>query len=268
MLSEKQFEKYEQLIYKHLGISYRQAKREMLLSKLNKLLRRTGVTSYDEYYDLLLNKSNNKIWDSFVDEITIHKTDFFREENHFEFIKNNLNTIFQNNPRITKNNEIRVWSSACSTGEEAYTIAMVLKECLPESINIKILGTDISNKVVSQAQRGIYDLSELTVFNSYQTHQYFDKIEGKHIVKPAIKELITFRTFNLMENFPFKNNFDIIFSRNVMIYFDNPTQEKLIKKYYNVLTSGGLLFIGHSESLTQKQYKFKYMHPTIYMRIV
>ncbi|MDD3014168.1 MAG: hypothetical protein PHC34_10745 [Candidatus Gastranaerophilales bacterium] len=268
MLSEKQFEKYEKLIYEQLGISYRQAKREMLQSKLNKLLRRAGITCYDEYYNLLLNKSNNKLWDSFVDEITIHKTDFFREENHFEYIKNNLDSIFQNNPRIIKNNEIKVWSSACSTGEEPYTIAMVLKECLPESINIKILGTDISNKVVSHAQKGAYDLSELTVFNSYQIHQYFDKIEGKYIVKPLIKELITLRTFNLMQNFPFKSNFDIIFSRNVMIYFNNSTQEELIIKYYNALTSGGLLFIGHSESLTQKQYKLKYIHPTIYMRTV
>jgi len=268
MLTEKQFEKYEKLIYEQLGISYRQAKREMLQSKLNKLLRREGISCYDEYYNLLLSNNNGKIWNNFVDEITIHKTDFLREENHFDYIKANINNIFQNNPRIIKNNEIRIWSSACSTGEEPYTIAMILKDCLPESMNIKILGTDISNKVVSHAQKGAYDLSELSVFNSYQIHQYFDKVEDKYIIKSEIKDLITLRTFNLMEHFPFKNNFDIIFSRNVMIYFDNSTQEKLIKKYYNVLTTGGLLFIGHSESLTQKQYKFKYIHPTIYMKTV
>jgi chemotaxis protein methyltransferase CheR len=238
----------------------------MLQSKLNKLLRRAGISCYDEYYNLLINKRNNDLWNSFVDEITIHKTDFFREENHFEYIKNNINTIFQNNPRITRNNEIRIWSSACSTGEEPYTIAMVLKECLPEFMNIRILGTDISNKVITHAQRGVFDSSELAVFNSFQIAQYFDKIGNQYVIKPTIKELITFRTFNLIQNFPFKNTFDIIFSRNVMIYFNNATQEELIKKYYNVLTVGGLLFIGHSESLTQKQYKFKYIHPTIYMR--
>jgi len=143
---------------------------------------------------------------------------------------------------------------------------MVLKEYLPVGINPKILATDVSPKVIKEAHQAEYVLDNEDLINAYFLGKYFVRNSYSYKIANDIKNLVTFRTFNLMNVFPFQDKFDIIFCRNVMIYFDTPTQEQLIKKFYDVLVPGGLLFIGHSESLTQKQYKFKYIQPTIYMR--
>ena len=264
-LTQAQFEKFSILVKERLGIHLNESKREMVQSKVFKLLTKEGLTCPDEYYKILI-KDRSTLWSTFVDEITIHKTNFFREDNHFNFIKEKLDFILKNNPEILKNSEIKVWSSACSTGDEAYTIAMVLKEYIPPGINIKTLATDVSSLVIQEAQEAEYLLDQGDLINPYFLNKYFKKFDNIYKVSDTIKSLVTFRTFNLMEPFPFKNKFDIIFCRNVMIYFDFPTQEELIKKFYNTLATGGLLFIGHSESLTQKQYKFDYIQPTIYMR--
>jgi len=264
-LTQKQFDKFSKLAENKLGVILTEAKREMVQSKVDKLLSSAKLENYDEYYDLLLN-SRNGHWTEFVDEITIHKTNFFREDNHFNFIKNKIENILAYNPRIMNNLEIRVWSAGCSTGDEAYTIAMVLKECLPPGIDIKILATDISEKVVAEAQIAEYTLDSEDLINAYYLTKYFTKKSNKYKVIQGIKNHVTFRVFNLMEDFPFKSGFDIIFCRNVMIYFNSKTQEELIRKFYNALVPGGFLFIGHSESLTQKQYKFKYLQPTIYLK--
>ncbi|MEI8389825.1 MAG: CheR family methyltransferase [bacterium] len=265
-LNNNQFDKFTKLIYEKLGIYISEAKREMIQSKVSKLMRAVNIECFDEYHDFLLSNNKNGHWSKFVDEITIHKTNFFREDNHFEFIRNKLDSIFKHNPRILRNNEIRVWSSACSNGKEAYTLAIVLKEYLPAGINIKILATDVSAGVIEKAQKAVYTLDAEDMINPYFLGKYFNKVGSEYEVIQELKNLITFRTFNLMDIFPFQNSFDIIFCRNVMIYFDFKTQENLIKKFYNVLPGGGLLFIGHSESLNQKQYKFEYIQPTVYMK--
>lgn len=137
-LTQKQFEKFTKLAESKLGVILNEAKREMVQGKVDKLMRELGLDDYDAYYDLVLT-SKGEYWQSFVDEITIHKTNFFREDNHFIFIRNKLDSIIKNNPRIMRNMEIKVWSSACSTGDEAYTLGMVLKEHLPPEINVRIL---------------------------------------------------------------------------------------------------------------------------------
>lgn len=265
LLSDRQFEKFRDLVKRKIGVNLNEGKRELVQSKVSKLMRETGITCYDEYYEQV-SKGKGKIWSSFVDHITIHKTNFFREDNHFNFIRDKIDNILSSNPQILANREIKVWSSACSTGDEAYTLAMVLKEYMPPGINIKILATDISTLVVQEAQNAEYVLDREDIINPYFLQKYFKKIGNIYKIPDEIKSLVTFRTFNLMDPFPFKNKFDIIFCRNVMIYFDVQTQEELIKKFYHVLTHGGLLFIGHSESLTQRQYKFKYLQPTIYIK--
>ena len=264
-LNQKQFEKFAALVKDKLGIHLNESKREMLQAKVDKLLRKSGITCYDEYYNLIVSGKDN-MWLNFVDEITIHKTHFFREDNHFNFIRDKLDKILSHNPRIINNSEIKAWSSACSTGDEAYTLAMVLKEYLPPAVNIKILATDVSTQVIKEAREAKYILGAEDAINSYFLTKYFEKTEKMHKVSDVIRNLITFRQFNLITPFPFRDTFDIIFCRNVMIYFDIQTQEQLIRKFYDVLSPGGLLFIGHSESLSQKQYKFKYVHPTIYMK--
>jgi chemotaxis protein methyltransferase CheR len=182
------------------------------------------------------------------------------------FIRDKIQNILRLNKRIDERGEIRVWSSACSTGNEAYTIAMVLKECLPGNIQPKILATDVSAGVISTAIKGEYFLNSEDLINNYYLNKYFTRKGAAYCINPDIKQLITFRTFNLMENFPFRDKFDIIFCRNVMIYFPPEKVEELVKKFYEVLVPGGMLFIGHSESLIHKQYNFRYVQPTIYMR--
>ncbi len=264
-LSDRQFEKFCQLVKNRLGISLGAAKRDHLQSKVSKLMRESNITCYDKYYELV-NIGRGTHWTSFVDYVTIHKTNFFREDNHFNFLRDKFKNIVNLNPRIIRNKEIKVWSSACSTGDEAYTIAMVLKEYIPPDIRIKILATDVSSLVIKEAQQAQYVLDSEDIINPYFLQKYFNKFGNIYKITDEIINLVTFRTFNLMHPFPFRDNFDIIFCRNVMIYFDIPTQEKLVRKFYEVLTPGGLLLIGHSESLNQRQYKFKYLQPTIYIK--
>lgn len=264
-MTDIQYEKYRTLIYQNFGIHFPPTKREIVVTKVDKLMRKYNLTSYDEYYQLLT-KGNGEYWAEFSDEITVHQTNFFRENNHFEFIRTRLRFILETNPRILENNEIRVWSAGCSTGEEPYTLAMVLREWLPTEVNIRILATDVSGRSVATAQRGVYPATIKKDMDPYFLMEYFHH-DGEHYqVKPEIKELITFRLFNLMDPFPFKNTFDIIFCRNVMIYFDAQVQQELVKKFHDYLCRGGLLFIGHSESLINKQFSFKYIQPTIYQK--
>jgi chemotaxis protein methyltransferase CheR len=261
-LNELQFQKFRALIYDNCGI---QPKKEMIEGKLDKLLRKNNLSSYDEFYQLLSTGANSVLWSEFIDEITVHMSSFFRENNHFEFMRSQLRLIFEKNPRILKNNEIKLWSAGCSTGEEPYTLAMVLKEWLPQDMTIKILATDISKRTMASAQRGIYPATIKKEMDPYYLMQYFNRSEEDYEIKPELKALITFRLFNLMDSFPFQDTFDIIFCRNVMIYFNAEIQQKLVQKFRAVLTMGGLLFIGHSESLLNKQNGFQYMQPTVYL---
>ncbi|MEJ6949844.1 CheR family methyltransferase [Natronospora cellulosivora (SeqCode)] len=263
-INNNQFNKFQKLIYDKYGIYLAPNKQQMIQGRLRKVMRVMGLADYNDLYNALIN-NDKKCWLYFDHEVTTHKTDFFRENNHFQFIGEKSGEILAKNKRILFSREIRVWSAGCSTGEEPYTLAMVLKEHLPRDISIKILATDISSQVIAKAQTGIY-LQQDEQIASFYLKKYFRNKDKLLKINEEIKELITFRTFNLMDPFPFQNQFDIIFCRNVMIYFDYPVQVKLLKKFYNSLVPGALFFIGHSESLSQKQYKFKYIQPTIYSK--
>ncbi|MFP4017170.1 MAG: CheR family methyltransferase [Halanaerobiales bacterium] len=263
-LSPKEFSRFRRLIYDKYGIYLAPHKMQMIEGRMRKVLTAVGLDNYNDLYKSLLN-NDKESWRYFDHEVTTHKTDFFRENSHFQFLIENIDTIVKGNQRISEKKEIRVWSAGCSTGEEPYTIAMVLKEYLSEDIGIKILATDVSSQVIATAQTGIYKPKDEQL-DQYFLSKYFTKKDNMLHIDRRIKELITFRTFNLMHPFPFTTQFDIIFCRNVMIYFDNTVQEELIKKIYNTLVPGGLFFIGHSESLSQKEHRFKYIQPTIYRK--
>ncbi len=265
-LSQVQFEKFSKLIYGTVGIYFSPVKKDMLQVKVSRLLERYEIDSYGEFYDILVSGREPGLFNEFINEITINKTDFFREISHFEFIKNNLKYIMDKNPRIKKKGEIKVWSCACSTGEEPYTIGAVLKEYLEQDINIKILATDVSSKVLVKAVRGTYPEIIKNEVEGYFLHKYFKKSDDGYMVADSIKDLITFRQFNLMNRFPFRSTFDMIFCRNVMIYFDYQVQQEVLNKLYEVLTQGGVLFIGHSEGLVNKRHRFQYVQPTIYVK--
>jgi chemotaxis protein methyltransferase CheR len=264
---EKQLKLFSKFLQENYGVNYPKEKADMLQTKLRKLMSRNNITSVDEYYELVSGQNAGDYLIQFLEEITTHTTNFFRENSHFDYIKRNLNNILSNNKRIVGNNEIRAWSVACSTGEEPYTLGMVLNESLPKDINIKILATDISRKSIVTAAKGIYTAESVEKeIGKYYIRKYFSNTNGMYQVESAIRELVTFRIFNLMEPFKFKRGFDIVFCRNVMIYFEPKVQAKLIDKLYDVLAPGGMLFIGHSEGMVYKEHKFKYIQPTVYIK--
>lgn len=265
-LTPQIFSQFTIFIHDKFGIKVGLDKKSVLDIRLKRIMTKYIISDYEELLSKLSSGKDDKLRREFLSEITINKTDFFREINHFNFMKNKMDFILDKNRIIIKNNEIRVWSSACSTGEEPYTLAMVLKEIFGETIKIKILATDISEKALTAAIKGEYNRSDVELVQPYYVQKYFNLNGGIYEITDEIKECVTFRLFNLMENFPFANKFDIIFCRNVMIYFDADTQEKIVSKFYNVLNAGGMLFIGHSESLSYRDHRFKYVQPTIYMK--
>lgn len=261
---------FSEYLYKNLGIYIENNKKNLLAQKLSKLMTDSGITNSGEYYHFIvsppISERQKDLKDKFIDTVTVHKTNFFRENNHFEFLQKNIDNIIESSSSARYTGELRVWSSACSTGEEAYTLAMLLKEILPSNIRPKILATDISPDSIRKALEGVYRFGPEDNITNYYISKYFTKQEKNWVIADEIKRLVTFRLFNLMETFPFKNPFDIIFCRNVMIYFDKNVQEKLVNNFYDALAQKGFLFIGHSESLIQIKHKFTYFEPTIYKK--
>lgn len=257
-------------LYKNLGIYIEDSKKNLLAQKISKLMYDAGVQNTGEYYHFVvsppISERQRLMKDKFIDTITIHKTNFFRENNHFEFLQRNISKIIEKSPSVKFSNELRIWSSACSTGEEAYTLSMLCKEILPSGMRAKILATDISPDSIRKAMAGVYKFGPEDNITNYYINKYFTKSGSEWLVSDEIKNQVTFRLFNLMETFPFKNPFDIIFCRNVMIYFDRDVQERLVNNFYDALTKNGFLFIGHSESLIQIKHQFNYYEPTIYLK--
>ena len=265
--SDAHFRKFSRLIYNSFGIYMNMTKKDLLETKLSKIMRRNRIDSYRQYYDILTRGDNGKHLEELANVITVNQTSFFREINHFKFISGRMDFWMSKNNRVLNNKEIRVWSAACSTGEEAYTAAMVLKECMPPWINIRVLATDINKDVLVKAKKGIYPPEVKNDVETYYLGKYFIKSSQGYEVTSDIKSLVTIRSFNLMDRFPFTGLFDIILCRNVMIYFDPEVRRKLLNKFYRVMPPGGLIFIGHSESITaQDTQKFMYIQPTIYMK--
>jgi len=267
-LSASDYKRLQDYIYQKLGSDVDDKKKETVTTKITKLMHRRGMASPQEYVNFILSARDPDDIQEFFNEITTNTTDFFRENEHFKFIKDSINSIIADIPRIKRDREIRLWSAPCSSGEEPITMAIVLKECLPPDIRIKILATDISEKVLTKAQRGIYSESECKGLSKQNLLHYFKKqADGFYAVDPEIKKLITYRHFNFLDDFKIiKKNFDIIFCRNVMIYMDNETQEKIINKFYDVLVPNGLFFIGHSESLLNKKHNFKHVRTAVFKK--
>lgn len=266
-LAEAQLDKIISLVKSISGISLNDGKKELVKARLGKRLRSLKMKSFDEYINFVRDDSTGELT-AMLDAISTNLTNFFRESDHFDFLASN---IF---PKIIKKGvrQIRVWSSGCSTGEEPYSIGITMAENIPDfkSWDSRILATDLSTKVLKTASKGSYPAKRLADMPSQWRRDYFtlDKSSGQEIytAKESIRKRITFGHLNLMESWPMKGPFDVIFCRNVMIYFDKPTRAKLIERYWNLLASGGILFIGHSESLTGIQHKFRYVQPTVYIK--
>jgi len=265
-MSEGNFKLISDIAYKLTGIKLSDHKKNMIYSRLSRRIRLRNLQSFDDYCKLISTPGNDEMTD-FVNAITTNLTAFFREAHHFVYLQN---VVF---PYLMKNNSaskrIRIWSAGCSTGEEPYTLAICAKEKLPvERWDIKILATDLDTNVVEHGKRGEYDVDRIEDLDSSRKKRWFLKDGGEQVrVKPSLQELITFKPLNLLNDWPMKGPFDVIFCRNVVIYFDKDTQRKLFKRYAQVLKPGGHLFIGHSENLHKVSDEFESLGQTMYRRL-
>jgi len=269
-LSDSDFNKLRDIIYKEAGIKLGDVKKILMQSRLIKRLRDLKLDNFTEYYDYLLaNYEIEKI--NFINSITTNKTDFFRENDHFEFMKSKILPDFEKK----KEKELRIWSAGCSTGEEPYTIAITLFEYFNGKVppEFLILATDIDTQVLDRAQDGNYSADHLAEVDPKYLKNYFIHNETEkgefYKVKDQLKQSVYFRRLNLLQDeYPMKKKFDIIFCRNVIIYFDRETQKKLFEKYHSFLKDDGYLLIGHSENITSITDKFSLAGRTIYRKVV
>ena len=272
-LTDREFQLLRTLIFEKSGITLNDGKKELVRTRLGSKLRKGGFGSFKDYYNYVVDDRSGEELVTLLDAISTNLTSFFREINHFNYLRNQIVPEIMGNKRNDGAKELRAWSAGCSSGEEPYSLAFTLTDILrgERSWDVKLLATDISTKVLARAARGVYTEDQVKTVPKDMASKFLEKtVEDEdrlYRVKPEIKRLIQFKRFNLMTpTFPFKRGFDFIFCRNVMIYFDKPTQQALINKFFGALSEGGYLLIGHSESLTGVQHRFKYMQPTIYKK--
>ena len=265
-LSPADFERIRKLIYQRAGISLHAGKQAMVYSRLSRRLRETrhpSFTSYLSWLEAATGPGADSEWQEFVNCLTTNLTAFFREEHHFHALVDDL--------RARASKPLRIWCNAASTGEEPYSLAMTVVETLGVSAQVKLVCSDIDTKVLATAQRGVYP-AEARGLSPERLRRHFMRGTGNnagHIrVKPELARLIEFRSFNLMSPSwaSLGDPFDLVFCRNVMIYFDNPTQRKVLEHMHAVMKPGGLLYVGHSENFTESRDLFRLRGKTIYER--
>ena len=244
-------------------------KRTLIEGRLSNTLIERGYSTYGEYLDMCFSDKSGKEVDRLLNKLTTNHTYFMREPEHFKFL---TSTVLPFMKEVNKSSKtMRVWSAGCSSGEEAYTTAMHISEYLgneKSAWDTRILATDISQKVLAGAQSGIYQSSGMSDLPNEWIAKYFDRYsDDQYKVNKTLRKEVIFRTFNLMESIPYrKAPFDLIFCRNVMIYFELETKVELVKRFYDVLRPGGYLFIGHAESIPRDATKYEYIKPAIYRK--
>lgn len=268
--SDQDFQRVRRIINEVAGISLADSKRELVYSRLARRLRQCGLQRFEDYCNLLETGENEAELREFINALTTNLTAFFREVHHFDFLAADLLPALVRANNLGKR-RIRIWSAGCSTGEEPYSIAMVLRETLPMTgWDVKILATDLDSNVLATAERGVYECSRVKELSEARLRRWFQKgrnaQEGWVRAAPALRDLITFRQLNLMDDWPMRGPFDLIFCRNVVIYFDKPTQRVLFERFADLLVEQGHLFVGHSESLFKVTERFAPLGKTIYRK--
>ncbi len=272
-ISNEEFIRLSTFISDYYGVRYTSVKKSILENRLLKRLRHYGFATFSQYCDLLMDVNQNQAeLIEMLNLVTTNKTDFFRESNHFDFLTDHVVPHFLENSESTCFN---VWSAGCSSGEEVYTLAMVLKEFNEnnaEHLQFKVLGTDISMKVLQQAHSGVYDITRVEPIPLELKKKYLlrGKDDKSNIVKirPELRQEVYFKHLNFMDtDYNLDVNFDLILFRNVMIYFTREVQELVIKRLCKYLKKGGYLFLGHSESIIDMDVPLKQIKPTIFQRL-
>lgn len=272
LVSEAEFRRISDLVYQHCRINLHDGKKELVRARLAKRMRSGGFSRVSDYMDHVLSDASGAEFTSLIDSLSTNLTSFFREMAHFDHLRDRFLPALVARRQKHSHGRVLVWSAGCSSGEEPYSLAMLLAEELPaeDGWDVRILATDISTRVLDLARRGSYPASRVQsvpppLRQRHLLPQRTGAAEG-YVVSESLRRMVRFRHLNLMDTWPFSGPFDLIFCRNVMIYFDKPTQEALVNRYFQVLRPGGLLFTGHSESLTGVNHRFRYVEPTIYAR--
>jgi chemotaxis protein methyltransferase CheR len=266
-LHPKEFFQISQIVYEHAGIRLNTGKEELVRSRLIKRLRALGIASFHEYLKHVKEDRTAQELNIMIDSLTTNKTSFFRENQHFEYLRTQILPALKN-----RNDGLRVWSAGCSTGEEPYSIAMLLCEEWPsvDRSAMKILATDISSRVLAKARVGEYEADYIRDVPAPLLAKYFSVVRtnSSHIyrVNDSIRKMVRFARLNLMEKWPMKGPFDVLFCRNVMIYFDSASQKDLVHRFSEIIMPGGHLLVGHAESLVASSGEFKYVQPATYVK--
>ena len=262
--TDSDFDRIQSLIYQRAGISLHDGKHAMVYSRLSRRLRETGHRSFNEYLGWLQNHDGPE-WQEFVNALTTNLTSFFREHHHFEILSTHLKTRSAAGP-------CRVWCNAASTGEEPYSIAITLMESLSSRQVFQMVASDIDSKVLASAEKGVYRLEGLKDMDEARIQRFFLRGTGANDgmvrVKPELRQAIQFINVNLIKDgWPFQEPFDVVFCRNVMIYFDGATQRQVLQRIHRTMKPGGLLFAGHSENFSDSRDLFVLRGKTVYERV-
>jgi len=272
VLGEREFRRISDLVYEHCGINLHDGKKELVRARLAKRLRQGNFRTFSEYIRYVLDDSTGREFSILVDSLSTNLTKFFREDQHFEFLRTRFLPALLEAKQRRRDFRLRAWSAGCSSGEEPYSIAITLLEKVQGRgrWDVRLLATDISTRILEKARAGVYDEQRIEPISPALRSRYLirrrESRSDVYEVRPTLRDVVIFRHLNLMSDWPIRGPLDFVFCRNVMIYFDKPTQSRLVQRFYDLLASGGILFTGHSESLTGIEHKFKYVQPTIYMK--
>jgi chemotaxis protein methyltransferase CheR len=261
-LTADDFRRVRQIAYERAGLAIPAGKEGLVRSRVSKRLRERRIASFSAYLDTVEAEKGGDEMVKLIDLLTTNKTDFFRESAHFDYLVNHVVPA-----TLAAGTPLRIWSAGCSTGEEPYTLSMVLHEVLPARYDFRILATDIATRVVAAAKRGTYTAQQLADVSPQRRQRWFTPTpDGGASALPELRAPISFAHLNLMAPWPMSGPFDVIFCRNVMIYFDKPTVTRLVARFHELLAPGGHLFIGHSESLTAIEHRYRYVQPAVYAK--
>lgn len=267
MMSEEEFQRISVFLKSRYGIDMT-GKKVIMNGRLENYVRMRGFSDYEEYMDALERDFTGEMEKTLVNLLTTNHTYFMREFEHFDYLKKEVLPWLKE--KETVNKDLCIWCAASSTGEEPYTIAMLLMDFFGlehPKWNTKVLATDVSTEVLRHAMRGIYQKEQMEGLPESWRRRFFRKLpDGEYEAKKELKDEVIFRQFNLMEPFPFKRKMHVVFLRNVMIYFDDRTKRELIQKVYDVMEPGGYLFIGQTEAIDENSTKFKMIQPSIFRK--
>lgn len=270
-MTDKEFERMQRLVHHYFGIRMPEEKKSLVVGRLQNYLRRKGIETFETYMDLVEADTSGHELIRLIDHISTKHTYFFREKSHFDYLTQQVLPEIKGKKATEPGHELRIWVAGCSGGDEAYSFAICLMDYFGGACsdwNMGILATDISEEILSEARKGVYTKSRINHVPRMYLSQYFNPCgNGFYEVDARIKREVTFRRLNLKNrDFPFKESFDLISCRNVMIYFEQDMKDDLVDKLYDLTRPGGYLFIGLSEALNRKKIRYSYVKPGIYRK--